>query len=127
MISNKLSVALGAFVALGFGSAALAADSVKISCPAGSVQQLVAQQDVACIKPDGTRAAGPVVMLYPSGKKMAQGQVDARGFRTGTWTTFNEAGVKTHTIQFARGNFDGKWVEFHPNGQPKKVETYAQG
>ncbi len=66
-------------------------------------------------------------MLYPSGKKMAEGQVDARGFRTGTWTLFSEKGVKTHVIQFARGNFDGKWTELHPNGKPKKVDVYAKG
>jgi hypothetical protein len=127
MTSKKLSMAVGVLALMGLSAPALAADPVQISCPAGSIQQLVNQQDVACVNQDGSRAAGPVVMLYPSGQKMAEGQVDARGFRTGTWTLYSEAGMKTHVIQFSRGNFDGQRIEFHPNGQPKTVEQYQKG
>ena len=126
MNMKNLSIAAAVF-GFAMGSAALAADPIKLNCPAGSAQKLVAQQDLACLKADGSRAAGPVVMLYPSGKKMAEGQVSEGGFRTGTWTLFDEKGVKTHVIEFNRGNFDGKWVEFYPTGVQKTVQQYKAG
>lgn len=124
---NMKKLSLAVVTVCGIGSAALAADAVQLSCPAGSRQQLLAQQDLTCVGADGKAAAGPMVMLYPSGKKMAEGQRTADGFRVGTWTLFDENGVKTHVIRFNRGAFDGEWVEFHPTGQRKVVQQFQAG
>lgn len=123
----KKTMIMAVVASLGFASAALAADPVKLTCPAGSAQKLVAGENFLCTNGKGKIVAGPEVMLYPSGKKMAEGQVDANGSRTGTWTLFNESGVKTHSIDFANGDFHGKWTEFHSNGMTKKVVQYQAG
>lgn len=112
---------------LGLASTAFAADPIKLSCPAGSVQKMLVQQNLACEGGNGRVVAGPMVMVYPSGAKMAEGSVDAKGSRTGAWTLFSEKGVKTHVIEFSNGNFDGKWVEFHATGQQKTVRLFKAG
>lgn len=113
--------------ALLFGSAAMAGDAITLKCPADSVQALAAGQDLVCMK-GGKRVSGPMVMLYPSGKKMAEGQIEGAGnFRTGTWVLYSEQGTKTHVISFEKGDFHGQWIEFHPNGQKRKVVTYERG
>ncbi|MHB8874315.1 MAG: toxin-antitoxin system YwqK family antitoxin [Myxococcaceae bacterium] len=127
MTTKMLSLIVGVVVVLGVSTAARAENPIQMQCPAGSVQKLVAGQDLHCVNKDGTRPLSPMVMLYPSGKKMAEGQVAAGGFRSGTWTLFDEKGVKTHTIEFKGGNFDGKWVEFYPNGVIKKTEQFKDG
>ncbi len=120
------SKALCAVVMMACGGA-LAGEPVSLKCPAGSEQKVVAGQDVHCVQ-DGRLVAGPVVMLYPSGKKMAEGQtVGAGHFRTGTWTLYDEQGVRTHIIQFDRGDFHGTWTELHPNGRAKTVIHYDRG
>lgn len=123
----KKMMIMGVVASLGFASAALAADPMKLSCPSGSLQKLVAGENLLCTNSSGKIVAGPEVMLYPNGQKMAEGQVDHKGMRTGTWTLFDEKGVKTHTIDFANGDFNGKWVEYHPNGQMKKLVQYQAG
>lgn len=112
--------------ALGFATAAYAGPT-QLNCPAGSAEKLIAGENLLCTGSDGKIVAGPEIMLYPNGKKMAEGQVDKDGSRTGTWTLFNEQGVKTHTIQFQKGDFHGKWTEFFPNGMAKRVVSYNAG
>lgn len=111
-----------------FGTSALAGEPINITCPAGAHQGLLGNGDVACLKADGSRAGGPIVLLYPSGKVMAKGQVEEKGsMRTGKWVLFDETGAKTHEIDFQKGNFHGKHVEFYPTGKIKKVVTYNAG
>ncbi|MGQ0507408.1 MAG: toxin-antitoxin system YwqK family antitoxin [Myxococcaceae bacterium] len=120
-----MNTKLMCFTAVLTGTVAFAAEPITLKCPEGSAQKLAVGQDLACFKGDEV-VPGPVVMLYKSGKKMADGQQDAKG-RTGMWTLYSETGVKTHTIEFSKGDFHGAWTELHSNGLPKTVIRYDRG
>jgi len=118
---------LGTVVVLA-APAVLAAD-VKLNCPAGTAQKGGKESKfdfVACAKVEGGRTHGPMVLLYPSGAKQAEGQTE-NGFRTGVWTFYDEAGNKTGNATFKGGNFHGDVVELHANGQVRKQEKYVDG
>ena len=119
-------VVMGA--ALLLGSAALAADPVKLACPAGATQSLALNREAHfCVDSKGTRVDGPMAILWSSGKLQALGQTADGIKRAGKWTIYTEQGVKTAEIEFKNGDFHGKHVEFHPNGKMKKVETFHAG
>jgi antitoxin component YwqK of YwqJK toxin-antitoxin module len=132
MVLKKWSKVLGVVVAMASVPGALAAESVKLNCPAGTKQANSAggkvADIVACVKTDGKGFSphGPTVYLYPSGAKQAEGPSEG-GFRTGSWTFYDEQGRKTGSASFKHSNFHGEVVELHANGKVKKVEHSAEG
>src|SRR5688500_8780201 len=113
MMFSKWQKVVGLAVSLGVVPGAFAAEAVKLTCPAGHTQKRATADQVACVSnADASKANGPVVHLYPTGEKMAEGQV-VNGERSGKWTLYNKAGVVTDVIHFQRGNFDGEKVSFH--------------
>jgi hypothetical protein len=129
MVSKKISRFFGMMMAMAIVPTALAAEPIKLDCPAGAKQK--AKGDiVACMKADSVskrlRPHGPTVYLYPSGAKQAEGMSE-EGFRTGLWTLYDEQGRKTGTAMFKGSNFHGEVVELYPNGKVRKVEHYAEG
>ena len=127
MKQNRWSKVLGTMVVIAAVPVAMAAEPIKLNCPAGTRQASRGSDIVGCEKTDGSkRAHGPTVYLYPNGTKQAEGSSED-GFRSGFWTLYDEQGRKTGTITFKRGNFHGEVVELHANGQVKKVERYVEG
>jgi antitoxin component YwqK of YwqJK toxin-antitoxin module len=112
-------------------SLVLAADPV-LSCPVGTKQiggAKTALEAVVCVKADkegGRIFHGPYIAFWPNGKIQAQGAYE-NGWRSGTFTFFDQAGVKTGTTEFKHGDYDGVRVEFHPNGMKKLEEMYVAG
>lgn len=110
-------------------SAAFAA-APTLNCPAGTTQQMTRAKDAyGCFAPGAHEQAvtqGPVVTLHPNGMKSAEGQ-QAGNFRVGTWTFFNEQGVKTHTAELARGQWNGTTTFFYSTGKVQKIEQYSDG
>ncbi|HZH04236.1 MAG TPA: hypothetical protein VEY30_10650 [Myxococcaceae bacterium] len=64
---------------------------------------------------------GPYVDYHPNGSIASRGQYD-HGFRSGRWTFFDAAGVKTGETEFAKGDYHGTRIEFFADGH-KKSET----
>jgi antitoxin component YwqK of YwqJK toxin-antitoxin module len=69
---------------------------------------------------------GPKISLYNSGKVEAVGQTED-GFQTGKWTFYNEAGVKVGETEFAKGDYNGRRVEYFPSGQVRLDEQWVAG
>jgi len=132
MMLKKWSKVLGVVLAVACVPTALAAEPIKLNCPAGTKQTSSANGKaadiVACVKTEskGFKPHGPTVYLYSSGAKQAEGMSED-GFRTGLWSFFDEQGKKTGSASFKRSNFHGEVVELHSNGTVKKVEQYAEG
>jgi hypothetical protein len=103
-----------------------------LGCPAGTRQVGGLKSNlgaVACLKAtvDGMRIFhGPMISLYASGKVEAVGQAED-GFRAGKWTFFDESGLKTGETEFAKGDYNGRRVEFFPTGQVKLEQTWVAG
>ena len=130
MVLTKCVKVFGVIAAMACTSA-LAKETIKLDCPAGTVQSKSAggkvADIVACVKSGkGFSPHGPTVYLYPNGSKQAEGMSED-GFRTGQWTFYSEQGQKTGSASFKRSNFHGEVVELHENGKIKKVEQYAEG
>lgn len=113
------------------GALTFAADPV-LNCPQGSKQiggAKTALEAVVCVRADkegGRVFHGPYIAFWPNGKHQAEGQYE-NGWRSGSFTFFDQAGVKTGTTEFKKGDYDGVRVEFHPNGMKKLEETYVAG
>lgn len=124
-MSNLIKLAV---VAVGLvGTAAFAEGDLQ--CPKGS-KLLTLQNDVdlmvsSCLK-NGV-GQGPMRFFYKStGKVHAEGPV-VNGMRSGHWTFFDKAGVKTAEIDFKNGDYHGMRVEFHPNGAIAMQEQWDAG
>lgn len=129
-IKSNLKVGL-VVLALGSGSAALAAD--PLACPKGTAEAKITDKGgvvnsfCQMTRPDGTKVShGPFVIRNGRGIVVAQGQTED-GKRTGTWLHFDDAGVKTTETQFLAGDYHGVRKEFHPNGKVKLQETFKNG
>ena len=124
---NKLTIAALTL----FGTFAMAADPV-LSCPQGSKQVggvKSALEASVCVRfdQDGGRIFhGPYVAFWPNGTRQAEGQYE-NGWRSGSFTFFDDKGVKTGTTEFKHGDYDGVRIEFHPNGAKMLEETYLAG
>lgn len=131
----KSSLRLGLFVTLCSAPALAAGGSVKLDCPAGTVQRgtkVSARDGVYCVKTAASRKAGepvahgPYVDFHANGQKRSEGQyVD--GFRSGQWHFFDANGAKSGETEFAGGDYNGRRVEFHPNGQKKLEQQWVKG
>ncbi|MFL5318880.1 MAG: toxin-antitoxin system YwqK family antitoxin [Myxococcaceae bacterium] len=112
------------------GTAAFAADPIKLNCPAGTTQQMSPSKDgFGCVGKGAKHTAvtqGPVVFIHPNGVKALEGRQEGN-FRVGTWTAYDENGVKTEVFEMKRSVRDGKATQFYPNGAVKKVEQYKDG
>jgi antitoxin component YwqK of YwqJK toxin-antitoxin module len=116
--------------ALAEGQATKGAVNQKLSCPAGTKQFGTADDGLFCRKADAKDGMhiphGPYASYFPNGQKRSEGQyVD--GFRSGSWTFYNEAGQVTGRTEFQRENYHGKRVLYFANGKPHIVEEYANG
>jgi antitoxin component YwqK of YwqJK toxin-antitoxin module len=113
------------------GTFAAAADPTLV-CPAGSKQvggAKSALEAVVCVRSDkdgGRIFHGPYIAFWPNGQRQAEGQYE-NGWRSGTFTFFDQAGVKTGITEFKHGEYDGMRVEFHANGMKKLEESYLNG
>lgn len=130
-----LSKRYSAFCLLAFAtcaSSAFARETVKLDCPAGTMQSSNSSGKnadiIACVKKGskGFNPHGPTVFLSPRGMKESEGPSED-GFRTGLWTFYDEQGRKTGTATFKHSNFHGDVVALHENGKVKKVEQYVDG
>lgn len=101
-----------------------------LNCPAGSVQKggfNTPLEASVCIKKGTTLTFhGSYVQQWANGRSRAVGQYED-GFRTGHWQFFREDGSKEAEIDFARGDYNGKRIQFHANGQVKSEETWVKG
>lgn len=125
----KLKIVVGMMVL--FAVPAFAQEA-KLACGADTKQvggPKSFMEASGCVKfgADGSRIFhGPYVAYWPNGVKQAEGQYE-QNRRSGKWVFFDQASVKTGETEFRSGDYDGKRVEFWPNGQTKLVETYAMG
>lgn len=101
-----------------------------LKCPAGTTQFGTAKDGLFCRKPgvkDGAFTAhGPYAAYHANGQKSTEGQY-SDGFRSGSWTFYNEAGQLSERIDFQGGNYHGQRVAYFPNGKPRVVESYMEG
>jgi len=136
MLSSKLIRTLTLGLSL-TGAAAFAGDeagnagaNVQLNCPSGTKQFGNPNDGVYCRKPvskDGYNLPhGPYVSYYPNGQKRSVGQY-FEGFRSGTWTFYDEAGKQTGRTEFSGDNYHGKRVQYFANGKPRLVEEYVNG
>jgi hypothetical protein len=112
-----------------------AGGTVKLDCPAGTVQRgtRVSKDDgVFCVKAGAARepgepvAHGPYVDFHANGQKASEGQYQD-GFRTGRWTFYDASGAKRGETEFSGGNYSGRRVEYHANGQVKREQHWVNG
>ncbi len=125
-----LGVFLAGPVALAQEQAATGAKNPTLNCPAGTKQVGNPNDGLYCRKleaKEGLHAPhGPYASFFPNGQKRAEGQyVD--GFRSGSWTFYDESGQVTGRTEFQRDNYHGKRVQYFPNGKQRMVEEYTNG
>ncbi len=102
-----------------------------LACPSGTKQVGGVNSNigaVGCMKfaTTGLRLFhGPMISFYGSGKVEAVGQSE-EGFRAGKWTFFDEAGNKVGETEFARGDYNGRRVQF-ANGKVTLDENWVNG
>ncbi|MFL5345156.1 MAG: toxin-antitoxin system YwqK family antitoxin [Hyalangium sp.] len=136
MLSSKLirTLTLGLSLA---GTAALAEDAApksgtvpQLNCPAGTKQFGTPEESIYCRKTISVNginfAHGPAVSYYPNGQKRFEGQY-FEGFRSGTWTFYDETGKQTGRTQFSADSYHGKRVQYFLNGKPRLIEEYVNG
>ena len=103
-----------------------------LACPAGTKQVGGVNTNlgaVGCMKfaTTGLRLFhGPMISFYGNGKVEAVGQSE-EGFRSGKWSFFDEAGNKVGETEFTRGDYNGRRVEFLPDGRLKLEEFWVNG
>ena len=76
--------------------------------------------------PQGEHAS-PVLLRWSSGMPRAFGAVDARGRRTGPWTTWYPDGARQTVSHFERGSRSGVWRNFATSGEPRDEGQLADG
>ncbi len=69
---------------------------------------------------------GNCVMLYPNGKKAADGQY-VEGKETGIWRSYTEDGTVRWEGKYVFGVEDGKWSWWDEKGTLVKTEWYQNG
>ncbi|MDC0709016.1 hypothetical protein POL68_11135 [Stigmatella sp. ncwal1] len=130
MFSKKPSRFVIIVLAVAAAPAAFAGDTVQLNCPTGTVRKELKRESVYCakVRADASepRNHGPYVDLYPSGRKMAEGQYQD-GFRSGHWTFWDANGAKAGETDFSRGNYHGTRTEFHANGNKKIEQQWNHG
>jgi hypothetical protein len=122
-------------MALAQVSAAERAPSYKansvLGCSAGTKQigsPTGGMSAMACVKigAEGSRVFhGPLVSFYNSGKVEAVGTM-SEGYRTGKWVAFDEQGNKVSEVEFLKGEYHGRRVEFSA-GRVKLEENWVNG
>jgi len=119
------------------GTAALAGDAAsksgtttQLNCPSGTKQFGTPDDGLICRKtvPENGYYVphGPAVSYYPNGQKRYDGQY-FEGFRSGTWTFFDESGKQTGRTEFSGNNYHGKRVQYFASGKPRLIEEYVNG
>jgi antitoxin component YwqK of YwqJK toxin-antitoxin module len=119
------------------GTAAFAGDapskataSVKLDCPSGTKQWGKPDDGIYCRKTVSTEGYnmphGPYVSYHRNGQKRSEGQY-VEGFRSGTWTFYDESGKETGRTEFSGGNYHGKRVQYFASGKQRLVEEYVNG
>lgn len=135
MALSKSSLRLALCVLLSSAPALAAGGTVKLDCPAGTVQRgtRISKDDgVYCVKADTARKAGepvahgPYVDFHANGQKRSEGQYQD-GFRTGHWTFYDANGAKSGETEFEGGNYSGRRVEYHANGKVKLEQQWVKG
>lgn len=99
-----------------------AAGTKQVGAPTGGMSAM------ACVKmgAEGSRVFhGPLVSFYNSGKVEAVGQM-SEGYRTGKWVAFDEQGNKVSEVEFLKGEYHGRRIEFSA-GQVKLEENWVNG
>lgn len=136
MLSSKLmrtltlGLSLAGTLAFAGDATSKSAASTKLDCPAGTKQFGTPEETLYCRKTVAVNglnfAHGPAVSFYPNGQKRFEGQY-FEGFRTGTWTFYDESGKQTGSTEFSGNSYHGKRVQYFANGKPRLVEEYVNG
>lgn len=125
-------LAVSAFAQVPVEQAPVISQGHQLACPAGTHQVGGVRSSMAkltCTKTtvDGSRVFhGPMISFYASGRVEAVGQ-NTEGFRSGTWSFFDEAGHKVGETEFLRGEFHGRRVELGAEGRVLREEQWLNG
>lgn len=102
----------------------------QLSCPQGTTQFGKLQEGLYCRKvvaKEGDNVPhGPFVSYYHNGQKRSEGQY-SEGFRSGTWTFFDETGHQTRRTEFGGADRTGKRIQYFASGKPRIIEEYVNG
>jgi len=136
MLSSKLirnltlGLSLVGSAAFAGGAASKAGANIQLNCPSGTKQFGNADDGIYCrktVSQDGHNMPhGPYVSYYPNGQKRSEGQY-FEGFRSGTWSFYDETGKQTGRTEFSGDNYHGKRVQYFASGKPRLVEEYVNG
>ncbi len=112
------------------GEATSKVETIKLNCPAETRQFGNPDDGIYCRKTvsiEGYNVPhGPYVSYFPNRQKRSEGQY-FEGFRSGTWTFYDESGKKTGSTAFTGGNYHGKRVQYFASGKPRLMEEYVNG
>jgi hypothetical protein len=130
MQSKKLMRMFTLGLALAAPAAFAGEASEQLTCPAGTKQAGSKADGLFCRKPElagGSFVAhGPYRSFHTNGKKAAVGQY-SNGFKSGTWSFFDESGKEYDKIEFHENNYHGKRTLYFASGKPHIVEEYQNG
>lgn len=136
MLSSKLigiltlALSLTGTAAFGGNSTSKAATSTTLNCPSGTKQFGNPDDGITCRKTVSTEGYnvphGPYVSYHPNGQKRSEGQY-FEGFRSGTWTFYDESGKETGRTEFSGGTYHGKRVQYFASGRQRLIEEYMNG
>jgi antitoxin component YwqK of YwqJK toxin-antitoxin module len=104
--------------------------STQLNCPQGATQFGSPNEGIYCRKTvakDGDNLPhGPYVSFHSNGQRRSEGQY-VEGFRSGTWTFYDEAGKETRRTEFSGDSRTGKRVQYFASGKPHIIEEYVSG
>lgn len=125
-----LGVSLAGTVAFAGDAASKTGVNIQLNCPSGTKQFGNPDDGIYCrkmVSKDGFNMPhGPYMSYFPNGQKRAEGQY-FEGFRSGTWTFYDESGKQTGRTEFSGDNYHGKRVQYFANGKPRLIEEYVNG
>lgn len=114
-------------------TAAGKSQSIRLTCPAGTVQKggkVSKDQGTFCVKAAqaGNEPVlhGPYIDFWANGQKQSEGQY-LDGARSGRWTFWDANGVKTGETEFVAGDYSGTRVEYYSNGNKKLEQMWVKG
>ncbi|RYZ37058.1 MAG: hypothetical protein EOO71_29535 [Myxococcaceae bacterium] len=130
MQSKKLMRMFTLGLALASPVAFAGESTTQLTCPEGTRQSGSKEEGLFCRKHDLTGSSfvahGPYRSFHANGKKAAVGQY-ANGFKTGTWSFFDEAGNEYGKTEFRESNYHGKRYLYFASGKPHFIEEYQNG
>ena len=125
-----LGTSLAGTAALAEDAASKAGTPAQLSCPSGTRQSGTPSEGLYCAKvvtKEGDNVPhGPYVSYHSNGQKRSEGQY-FEGFRSGTWTFYDESGKETRATSLGEASRQGKRVQYFASGKPHRIEEYVNG